>query len=148
MAYTPAMRRLVAAAVIALVLAALAPLAAAQEVRTGPDPGGSTPGTAAQPPKQRPRPPFRHHPLPFVGCCVETAYLPAQLPPPAPPAIVNVIPAQPSLIYIPAPKVEPAPEVQLPTGRWERHGNGKEYPYIWVWVGVAGSPPLSAGLSR
>jgi hypothetical protein len=141
------MRRLVAAAVIALVVATLAPLAAAQEVRTSPDPDGSTPGTAP-PPKQRPRPPFRHHPFPFVGCCVETAYLPAQLPPPAPPAIVNVIPAQPSLIYIPAPKVEPAPEVQLPTGRWERHGNGKEYPYIWVWVGVAGSPPLSAGLSR
>jgi hypothetical protein len=147
LAYTPAMRRLVAAAVIALVVAALAPLAAAQEIRIGPDPGGPTPD-AAQPPTQRPRPPFRHRPIPFVTCCAETAYLPAQLPPPAPPAIVNVIPAQPSLIYIPAPKFEAAPEVQLPSGRWERHGNGKEYPYTWVWVGIAGSPPLSAGLSR
>jgi len=35
------MRRLVAAAVIALGVAALAPLAAAQEVRIGPDPGAS-----------------------------------------------------------------------------------------------------------
>ena len=147
MAYTPDMRRSVAAAVIALVVPALAPLVAAQEIRIGPDPGGPTPD-AAQPPRQRPRPPFRHRPVPFIPCCVETAYLPAQLPPPAPPAIVDVIPAQPSLIYIPAPKVEPAPEVQLPTGRWERHGNGKEYPYTWVWVGIAGSPPLSAGLSR
>jgi hypothetical protein len=141
------MHRLVGVAVIALVVAGLAPVAAAQEVRTGPDPGSPTPG-AAQPQTPRPRPPFRHRPFPFISCCVETAYLPAQLPPPAPPAIVDVIPAQPSLIYIPAPKVEPAPEVQLPTGRWERHGNGKEYPYIWVWVGIAGSPPLSAGLSR
>jgi len=146
-AYTPAMRRLVAAAVIALVVAALALPAGAQEVRISPDPGSPTPG-AAQPPTHRPRPPFRHRPVLFVPCCVEATYLPAHLPPPAPPAIVNVIPAQPSLIYIPAPKVEPAPEVQLPTGRWERHGNGKEYPYTWVWVGITGSPPLSAGLSR
>ena len=31
------------------------------------------------------------------------------------------------------PKVgEPAPEITGEKGTWARHGNGKEYPYTWV----------------
>ena len=141
------MRRLVLATLVAILVAALAPIgAAAQEVRVGiqtEDP--STPATG-RPPVPRPRP---HRPRPFFfPCCVDTAYLPAQPPEPAPPPILYVVPSPPALIYIAPPRVKPAPEVRLPTGRWERHGNGKEYPYTWVWVGIAGSPPLSAGLNR
>jgi hypothetical protein len=135
------MRRLVVATLVAILIAALAPMgAAAQEIGVGPrteDP--STPGTG-QPPTHRPRPPFPHRPGPFFfPCCVDAAYFPAQPPPPAPPPILYVLPSPPPLIYIAPPRVEPAPEVQLPTGRWERHGNGKEYPYSWVWVGAAGA---------
>jgi len=141
------MRRLLVATLVAILVAALAPMgAAAQEVRVGirtEDP--STPATGG-PPAPRPRP---HRPRSFFfPCCVDTAYLPAQPPEPAPPPILYVLPSPPALIYIAPPRVEPAPEVQLPTGRWERHGNGKEYPYTWVWVGITGSPPLAAGLSR
>ena len=141
------MRRLLVATLVAILVAALAPMgAAAQEVRVGirtEDP--PTPATGG-PPAPRPRP---QRPRPFfIPCCVDTAYLPAQPPEPAPPPILYVLPSPPALIYIAPPRVEPAPEVRLPTGRWERHGNGKEYPYTWVWVGIAGSPPLSAGLSR
>ena len=141
------MRRLVLATLVAILVAALAPMgAAAQEVRGGirtEDP--STPSTG-QPPAPRPRP---HRPRPFFfPCCVDTAYLPAQPPEPAPPPILYVLPSAPTLIYIAPARVEPAPEVQLPTGRWERHGNGKEYPYTWVWVGIAGSPPLAARFNR
>lgn len=71
------------------------------------------------------------------------AYLPAEPPPPVivvpPPPIVYVVPAPPTLTYVPPARVEPAPEIQLATGRWERHGNGKEYPYTWVWVGASGA---------
>ena len=139
------MRRLVLATLVAILVAALAPMgAAAQEVRGGirtEDP--STPSTGPAP---RLRP---HRPRPFFfPCCVDTAYLPAQPPEPAPPPILYVLPSAPTLIYIAPPRVEPAPEVQLPTGRWERHGNGKEYPYTWVWVGIAGSPPLAARFNR
>jgi hypothetical protein len=141
------MRRLLVATLVAILVATLAPMgAAAQEVRVGiqtEDP--STPATG-RPPAPRPRP-HRRRPF-FFPCCVETAYLPAQPPEPAPPPILYVVPSPPALIYIAPPRVEPAPEVRLPTGRWERHGNGKEYPYTWVWVGIAGSPPLSAGLNR
>ena len=141
------MRRLLVATLVAILVAALAPMgAAAQEVRVGirtEDPFAPAAGgpSAPRPRPQRPRP-F------FVPCCVDTAYLPAQPPEPAPPPILYVLPSPPALIYIAPPRVEPAPEVRLATGRWERHGNGKEYPYTWVWVGIAGSPPLSAGLSR
>ena len=141
------MRRLVVATLVAILVAALAPMAAAaQDIRSGTrteDP--STPGTG-RPPTHRPRP---HRPGPFFfPCCVDATYLPAEPPAPAPPPIVYVVPSPPSLIYIAPPRVDPAPEVQLPTGRWERHGNGREYPYTWVWVGIAGGPPLRAGLSR
>jgi hypothetical protein len=141
------MHRLVLATLVAILVAALAPMgAAAQEVRGGirtEDP--STPSTD-RPPAPRPRP---HRPRPFFfPCCVDTAYLPAQPPEPAPPPILYVLPSAPTLIYIAPARVEPAPEVQLPTGRWERHGNGKEYPYTWVWVGIAGSPPLAARFNR
>ena len=140
------MRRLVLATLVAILVAALAPMgAAAQEVRGGirtEDP--STPSTG-RPPAPRPR----NRPRPFFfPCCVDTAYLPAQPPEPAPPPILYVLPSAPTLIYIAPARVEPAPEVQLPTGRWERHGNGKEYPYTWVWVGIAGSPPLAARFNR
>ena len=141
------MRRLVLATLVAILVAALAPMgAAAQEVRGGirtEDP--STPSTG-RPPAPRPWP---QRPRSFFfPCCVDTAYLPAQPPEPAPPPILYVLPSAPTLIYIAPARVEPAPEVQLPTGRWERHGNGKEYPYTWVWVGIAGSPPLAARLNR
>jgi hypothetical protein len=57
----------------------------------------------------------------------------------APPPVVYVVPTPPALAYVPPPRPEPAPEIALPNGRWERHGNGAEYPYTWVWVGAA--PP-------
>jgi hypothetical protein len=47
------------------------------------------------------------------------------------------VPSPPSLVYVPTPRVDPAPEVTLPTGRWARHGNGVDYPYVWVWEGPA-----------
>jgi hypothetical protein len=56
-----------------------------------------------------------------------------------PPTVYVVVPAPPSLVYVPTPRVEPAPEITLPTGRWARHGNGVDYPYTWVWVGPAPS---------
>jgi hypothetical protein len=141
------MRRLLVATLVAILVATLAPMgAAAQEVRVGIQTEDPSTLATGRPPAPRPRP---HRPRPFFfPCCVETAYLPAQPPEPAPPPILYVVPSPPALIYIAPPRVEPAPEVRLPTGRWERHGNGKEYPYTWVWVGVAGSPPLSAGLNR
>lgn len=76
----------------------------------------------------------RHHDHRFSPCCV--AYFPpepAPLPPLSPPVVV-VTPSPPTLVYVPTPRVEPAPEIQGENGRWERHGNGKEYPYTWVWV--------------
>ena len=141
------MRRLVIALVIALGVAALPPVASAQEIRIGPDPAGPSP-SVGPPPMRRPRPPG-HHPRPFFPCCAAYWPAPEPPPPPAPPPIVYVLPpGPPPLVYVPTPRVEPAPEVQLPTGRWERHGNGREYPYTWVWVAATGSPPVSAGLSR
>ena len=56
---------------------------------------------------------------------------------PAAPPVYVIVPSPPSLVYIPTPRVEPAPEITLPTGRWARHGNGVDYPYVWVWVGPA-----------
>jgi hypothetical protein len=141
------MRRLVTALLaplLALVLiGALAPVgASAQDIRVDSGMGPDGPGTG-RPPSHRPRPPFVHRPSPFIPCCVGWSYLPTDPPPPVivapPPPIVYVVPTGPSLAYVPTPRVEPAPEVQLATGRWERHGNGKEYPYTWVWVGAAGT---------
>ena len=139
--YTAGMSRVVLGLML---IATLAPAGAwAQERRPGMSWGGvSSPGVtpAHRPPSHRPRPPFVHRPFPVFPCCVGFSYLPPEPPPvivPAPPPIVYVVPSAPSLVYIPPPRVEPAPEVTLPTGRWERHGNGKEYPYTWVWVGAA-----------
>jgi hypothetical protein len=135
------MRRLVTVLLAMILIGALAPVgASAQEIRSGPGMGADGPGPGHRP-VHRPRPPMVHRPVPFFPCCLGFAYLPADPPPPVivvpPPPIVYVVPAPPVLAYVPTPRVEPAPEVQLATGRWERHGNGKEYPYTWVWVGAA-----------
>ena len=152
--YTPAMRRLVA---LGLLLAGvLAPLSAwAQGARLGMSPAGMSAGggfvfsgaahpgfrpPAHRPPAHRPplnsRPPFAQAPFTSFGCCADFSYFPPDPTPPmmvpAPP-IVYIVPAPPTLVYVPPARVEPAPEIILPTGVWARHGNGKEYPYTWVW---------------
>ena len=133
------MRRLMALLAVILI-GALAPVgASAQDIRVGP--GMRPDGAGTDRPPHQPRPPFGHRP--GFPCCVGWSYLPAEPPPPvivvpAPP-IIYVVPAPPTVAYVPPARVEPAPEIQLPTGRWERHGNGKEYPYTWVWVGAAGT---------
>ena len=133
------MRRLVALLAVILI-GALAPVgASAQDIRVGP--GMRPDGAGTDRPPHQPRPPFGHRP--GFPCCVGWSYLPAEPPPPvivvpAPP-IIYVVPAPPTVAYVPPARVEPAPEIQLPTGRWERHGNGKEYPYTWVWVGASGT---------
>lgn len=126
-------------ALIAILVAVGAPGAAwAQQMRPDMSPA---PLPAHRPPHHRPRPPFAHRPFPVFPCCLGFSYLPPA--PPlvivaAPPPVVFVMPpSAPALAYVPPPRVEPAPEVTLPTGRWERHGNGREYPYTWVWVGAA-----------
>jgi len=66
----------------------------------------------------------------------------------AAPAMVMPIPSEMTLL----PQGELAPEVRFPTGRWERHGNGVDYPYMWVWVAESSfrarasqpSPPSSS----
>jgi hypothetical protein len=89
-------------------------------------------------PHHRPARPIAR-PHPFIGCCLGGGYFP-----PAPPVVVIppppvyvIVPSPPSLVYVPTPRVDPAPEVTLPTGRWARHGNGVDYPYVWVWEGPA-----------
>ena len=89
-------------------------------------------------PHHRPSRPIAR-PHPFIGCCLGGWHLP-----PAPPVVVIppppvyvIVPSPPSLVYVPTPRVEPAPEVTLPSGRWARHGNGVDYPYVWVWAGPA-----------
>jgi hypothetical protein len=131
------MRRLVTVLLVVILIGALAPLGAfGQDIRVGPGMRPDAPGTS-RPPSQNPRPPFGHRPAPFFPCCVGWSYLPEDPPPPVivvpPPPIVYVVPAPPTLTYVPPARVEPAPEIQLANGRWERHGNGKEYPYTWVW---------------
>jgi hypothetical protein len=79
-------------------------------------------------------------PHPFIPCCLGAVYLPPAPPPVIvipPPPIYIVVPSPPSLVYVPTPRPEPAPEITLPTGRWARHGNGVDYPYVWVWAGPA-----------
>ena len=125
------MYRLTRLALIALALLLLGSTGAGADERTG---GG--PGSMSRPHRPaRPNP----RPHPFIGCCLGGGYFP-----PAPPVVVIpppqvylVVPSPPSLVYVPTPRVEPAPEVTLPTGRWARHGNGVDYPYTWVWVGPA-----------
>ena len=129
------MRRLVTAVSALLLIATLALSAGAQDIRSGSD--GKPGDPSMRPPSSRPRPPFRRG---FFPCCV--AYFPLEPPPPVPepaaPTILYVAPSPPTLVYIPTPRVEPAPEIQARDGRWERHGNGKEYPYTWVWVPSSG----------
>jgi hypothetical protein len=129
-------------------LAALAPIALALLVlgsadawaadRTmggqGNGPGGGHGSGMSRPP----RPIARPHPV--IGCCLGGVYSPPTAPPVVvipPPPVYVIVPSPPSLAYVPTPRVEPAPEVTLPTGRWARHGNGVDYPYVWVWEGPA-----------
>jgi len=141
-------------AVIAALLLVLTPLvASAQDRGAGLMPRGQRPAsTIAQPPRQ-PRPPgtlgspHRRPPGSIAGtrpafpCCVDTAYVPVAPPPmivpAAPPPMYVVVPSPPALAYVPPPRPEPAPEIILPSGRWARHGNGVDYPYVWVWAGPA-----------
>jgi hypothetical protein len=99
-----------------------------------PGPGGPGPH---RPGPHRPGPGAAHY-LPILPCCVDyTDYPPASPPVPAPPLILYIVPSPPALVYIPPPRVEPAPEIVLPNGRLERHGNGVDYPYTWVFVETA-----------
>jgi len=123
------MYRLTRLALIALALLVLGSAGAWADDRRG------DPGSMSGPHHRPGRPTLR--PNPFFGCCLGGGYFP-----PAPPVVVLppptvyvVVPAPPSLVYVPTPRVEPAPEITLPTGRWARHGNGVDYPYTWVWVG-------------
>jgi hypothetical protein len=119
-----------------LALVALAPLALGVAGAWADDRAGGTPGWMPRPHHAPPRPIARPHP--FFGCCLGGGYSPPAPPvvviPPPPPVYV-IVPSPPSLVYVPTPRVEPAPEVTLPTGRWARHGNGVDYPYVWVWEG-------------
>lgn len=128
------MYRLTRLALIALALLVMGPAGAWADDRAGGGPGSMS-GPHHRPARPIPRP------HPFIGCCLGGGYFP-----PAPPVVVFppptvyvVVPASPSLVYVPTPRVEPAPEITLPTGRWARHGNGVDYPYTWVWVGPAPS---------
>ena len=114
------MHRLTKLALIALALLVLGPAAAWADDR---------PGRMMSRPHSRPSRPIAR-PHPFIPCCLGAVYLP-----PAPPPIYVIVPSPPSLVYVPTPRPEPAPEITLPTGRWARHGNGVDYPYVWVWVG-------------
>lgn len=129
------MRHLLRLALVALGLLMLGHAGAWADDRKG---GG--PGSMSRPHHRPSRPIARPHP--FIGCCLGGEYLP-----PAPPVVVIppppvyvIVPSPPSLVYVPTPRVEPAPEVTLPTGRWARHGNGVDYPYVWVWAGPAPRP--------
>lgn len=139
-AYTPAMSRLAALIVALTLLAGLTPARGwGQAMKPDMPPAGSSSPGSPHRPHHRPGPPPGHR-FPVVACCLDLAYyMPPQPPTAAPPPIVYVIPSSPTLVYIPPPRPEPAPEIPLPGGRLERHGNGVEYPYTWVWVGAA--PP-------
>lgn len=130
-------RALLALAPIVLTLLALSPVDARAADRTIGGPGGGHGGSMSRPHHRPARPIARHHP--FIGCCLGGGYFPP-VPPVVvipPPPIYVIVPSPPSLVYVPTPRVEPAPEVTLPTGRWARHGNGVDYPYVWVWEGPA-----------
>ncbi|MEX2223488.1 MAG: hypothetical protein WEG40_17000 [Candidatus Rokuibacteriota bacterium] len=93
-------------------------------------------------PHHRPHRPIVH-PRPVIPCCLGAVYVPPAPPPVivvAPPPVYIIVPSPPSLVHVPTPRAEPAPEITLPTGRWARHGNGVDYPYVWVWVGPATAP--------
>jgi hypothetical protein len=120
-------------ALVILALLVLGPASASADDRMG-----GSPGSISRPHHRPARPIAR--PLPVIGCCLDAGYFPPAPPvvviPPPPPVYV-IVPSPPSLVFVPTPRVEPAPEVTLPTGRWARHGNGMEYPYVWVWAGPA-----------
>jgi len=121
----------VRAAVILLSLLALGPVEAGAH--------DHAPGRMPRPHHRPSRPIIRPHPA--IACCLGVAHVPPAPPPVLvipPPPIYVVVPAPPSLVHVPTPRVDPAPEITLPTGRWARHGNGLDYPYVWVW---AGPPP-------
>ena len=127
------MYRLARLALVVLALLTLAPAGAWADDRMG-----SRPGSSFRPHHRPSRPMAR--PLPIIGCCLDGGYFPPAPPVaviPPPPTVYVIVPSPPTLVYIPTPRVEPAPEVTLPTGRWARHGNGVDYPYVWVWVGPA-----------
>jgi hypothetical protein len=121
-----------------LLTAGLAPANAWAQAGPANAPGGVSSGgmtPAFRPPVNRP--PIRPRPpiVPFFSCCADSSYFPDAPPPmvaPPPPTVIYVIPSPPALVYIPTPRVQPAPEVAGPKGTWARHGNGKEYPYTWV----------------
>jgi hypothetical protein len=124
------MRRLTVLASLALTLLALGPGAAGA--------GDRAAGKMPRPHHRPARPIARPHPI--LPCCLGGVYLPPAPSPVVvvpPPPVYLVVPSPPSLVHVPTPRVEPAPEITLPTGRWARHGNGREYPYVWVWVGPA-----------
>lgn len=130
-----AMHRLAGLVAIALALLVLGPAGAWADDRPA--------GMMSRPhPRMKPIVgPSRPHPRPhpFISCCLGAGYLPPAPPPVIviPPPIYIVVPSPPSLVYVPTPRPEPAPEITLPTGRWARHGNGVDYPYVWVWAGPA-----------
>lgn len=127
------MHRLSKLALIALALLVLGPAAAWADDRSA--------GMMSRPHSRPSRPIARPHR--FIPCCLGAAYFPPAPPPVIvipPPSIYVVVPSPPSLVYVPTPRPEPAPEITLPTGRWARHGNGVDYPYVWVWVGPAAEP--------
>jgi len=124
------MHRLAKLALIALALLVLGPAGAWADDRSA--------GRVSRPHSRPSRPIARPHP--FIPCCIGAVYLPPAPPPVIvipPPPIYVIVPSPPSLVYVPTPRPEPAPEITLPTGRWARHGNGIDYPYVWVWVGPA-----------
>ncbi|MGH7384905.1 MAG: hypothetical protein ACREKG_06965 [Candidatus Rokuibacteriota bacterium] len=96
-------------------------------------------GQMSRPHHHRPhRPIIRRHSV--IPCCLGIGAFPIAPPPvivTTPPPVYVIVPSPPSLVYVPTPRPDPAPEITLPTGRWARHGNGIEYPYVWVWVGPA-----------
>ena len=132
------MHRLARLALIALALLGSGPARASAADRPTGVPVGAPAGLMSRPHPRPPGPVAR--PLPVIGCCLDPVYVPPAPPPViaiTPPPIYIVVPSPPSLVYVPTPRPEPAPEITLPTGRWARHGNGVDYPYVWVWAGPA-----------
>jgi hypothetical protein len=112
------------AAIVALLLLLGPPVAAAHDAVARPHHRSSRP-------VPRPR-----HAIPCCFGAVSAPPTPAVVVVPPPPIYV-IVPSPPSLAPVPTPRPEPTPEITLATGRWARHGNGVDYPYVWVWEGPA-----------